>query len=380
MPYARLPEELGFVKPVQGQALQRLHAEKRVIVEKAIGRTSTKSSRWLNPKRRKEAKHLLKFALQLKLRNLTRNTQDIVLPRGSFWHCSREWHQPLLNIREMRLTLKPRAKMTLELDCLGGASVYYCPDGVPMELSAYQLLPKGESADALRGQYDLWRHLKPSVVVPIPSTARKPDTGAGPIAATITERDRSFEEMCAETDRKAREASANDWGRAELEQRALASSRSVVEEAERQRAKEVQLQRVATRKQWEAERKAQDARAMEAYAVVEVGVGRAVDGAAGETGLPDWFEQLAPSAKLAAIRENQLGDWAAFNAWLRTEYDADELADFAFDDEEDLQIHTKFYAVRAAERQKQRLARQQHDQQAAAARRSEKKSWLEWDA
>ena len=44
---------------------------------------------------------------------------------------------------------------------------------------------------------------------------------------------------------------------------------------------------------------------------------------------------------------NKLGDWDDFNAWLRTEYDAEDLAEFNFDEEEDLDIYNDFRAKRA---------------------------------
>ena len=52
--------------------------------------------------------------------------------------------------------------------------------------------------------------------------------------------------------------------------------------------------------------------------------------------------------KLAAIRADKLGDWDAFNAWLRAEYDASDLAEFTFEDEEDLEIYNDFRAKRGS--------------------------------
>ena len=63
--------------------------------------------------------------------------------------------------------------------------------------------------------------------------------------------------------------------------------------------------------------------------------------------LPGWFTALPGYAeKLAAVKANQLGDWDAFNEWLRKEYDAEDLAEFTFEDEEDLEIYNDFRAKR----------------------------------
>lgn len=43
---------------------------------------------------------------------------------------------------------------------------------------------------------------------------------------------------------------------------------------------------------------------------------------------------------------NELGDWDAFNAWLSAEYDEADLADFTFEDEEDLDIYLDYRAKR----------------------------------
>ena len=72
-----------------------------------------------------------------------------------------------------------------------------------------------------------------------------------------------------------------------------------------------------------------------------------------------------PAEKLAAIKADKLGDWAAFTTWLTSEYDAEELADFHFDDEEDLDIYAKFRAVTSAARHKE--AAQKRQAAAAAA-------------
>ena len=47
------------------------------------------------------------------------------------------------------------------------------------------------------------------------------------------------------------------------------------------------------------------------------------------------------------VQANRLGDWDEFNAWLRTEYDAEDLAEFNCDEEEDLDIYKDFRAKRA---------------------------------
>ena len=49
---------------------------------------------------------------------------------------------------------------------------------------------------------------------------------------------------------------------------------------------------------------------------------------------------------------NKLGDWDEFNAWLRTEYDAEDLAaDFNFDEEDDLDIYKDFRVRRRDDRE-----------------------------
>jgi hypothetical protein len=47
------------------------------------------------------------------------------------------------------------------------------------------------------------------------------------------------------------------------------------------------------------------------------------------------------------VQANRLGDWDEFNAWLQTEYDAEDLAEFNCDEEEDLDIYKDFRAKRA---------------------------------
>ena len=41
---------------------------------------------------------------------------------------------------------------------------------------------------------------------------------------------------------------------------------------------------------------------------------------------------------------DKLGDWEGFNEWLRAEYDAEDLAEFTFEDEDDLDIYLHFKA------------------------------------
>lgn len=77
--------------------------------------------------------------------------------------------------------------------------------------------------------------------------------------------------------------------------------------------------------------------------------GKGAEAAAAVEALPEWFEALSGYAeKLEAIKANKLGDWDAFNEWLRSEYSAEDLAEFTFTDPEDLDIYTDFRAKRAA--------------------------------
>jgi len=62
--------------------------------------------------------------------------------------------------------------------------------------------------------------------------------------------------------------------------------------------------------------------------------------------LPGWFEALAGAEKRAAVKANKLGDWDEFNVWLHAEYEAEDLADFTFEDEDDLEIYMHFRAKR----------------------------------
>lgn len=95
---------------------------------------------------------------------------------------------------------------------------------------------------------------------------------------------------------------------------------------------------VAARERREIERLGQHCRAKDQYARVERTLEDKHEASEVE-GLPDWFEALPGySEKLAAIRADRLGDWDAFNAWLRAEYDPSDLADFTFEDEEDLDL------------------------------------------
>lgn len=328
--YIKIPEELGFCRFFDDDALQWKCADKSVSVESAIASTSvTKLGRW--PRRKKAFQ--LKFMLALKLRNLTKQPVAVVLPRGTYWHSTLEWSQPLLLVHETRLSLKPGARMKLRLECFGGGASYYCPLRVPMELSKYQLVPNGACADALRGQYDLWRWLKPSLLVPIPRTEGglvPIPRSAGPLASTLTERDRAFEERCAAGDAKAREAVALAPERVAAEAAALAAAHAVVEAEENRVAAEAARVRAEEAARHEEERKQRDARAQDEYAVVEIDTprGRGVAGvlAADDGSAPDWFEELSVEEALAAVRADKLGDWAAFNTWLKAEYDEDECA------------------------------------------------------
>ena len=45
------------------------------------------------------------------------------------------------------------------------------------------------------------------------------------------------------------------------------------------------------------------------------------------------FDSLPPAKQAAFVKANGFGDWDAFNQWLATKYDADELAEFEFDGE-----------------------------------------------
>ena len=95
----------------------------------------------------------------------------------------------------------------------------------------------------------------------------------------------------------------------------------------------------------EIERLGQEARTKEQYAKVERTIEVKADVAV--EGLPGWFEALTDfRERLAAIKANKLGDWEEFNAWLRTEYDEEDLAEFTFEDEEDIEIYTDFRAKR----------------------------------
>ena len=124
MPYTKMPEELSFVKHFDGSALQRLIAQKAIVIERATGHTATASQ---GPWYRRRKVLRLHFVLRLKLRNVSVEPVRVTLARGTFWHAAHEWHQPLLLVRDTQVVLQPKGKASLALDCFGGASLYYCP-------------------------------------------------------------------------------------------------------------------------------------------------------------------------------------------------------------------------------------------------------------
>ena len=365
MPYTKIPEELNFVKHYHAAALQRLKADGIVSIDGAALRMFSTSRRsCLGLKVSRIATQRL--ALRLKLRNLTKKPVEVVLPKGTFWHSTREWHQPLLLVSETRLTLKGGARRAIDLDTLGAASTYYCKDATPMELSAYQLVAVGDAKDALKDQPRLWQWLKRSLVLPMPANVAAM-AGAPPVASELA-RDRDYERRCQQLDEKAAAGAAAAGAEAAAAEAAalaaaLAAAREMVEEAERQRAVEVAAAN-------EEERKAREARAKDEYAIVErSNVDPMFDGGGGTAaarGVPPWFVSLTTAEKLAAVRADKLGDWEAFNVWLRATYDADELAELTMEDEEDIEVYDKFRAVREAEEAK--AAREQHLAKVLAAR------------
>jgi hypothetical protein len=106
---------------------------------------------------------------------------------------------------------------------------------------------------------------------------------------------------------------------------------------------------VAALQRLEIQRMGQEARAKEQYAKVERTAEAQRQAHVNTVDcLPGWFDALGDdfSEKLAAVKADKLGDWDEFNAWLRMEYDADDLDEFTFDEKEDLDIYLDFRAKR----------------------------------
>ena len=139
--------------------------------------------------------------------------------------------------------------------------------------------------------------------------------------------DAKFEEWCITVDERSRKARAP-----RAEAAALQAAREVVEAVRKQEKAEKAAEHA------EAAR-AREARTKDAYAVVELD--RSDSEVASSPVLPERFMKLSNADKVALIASNGLGDWAAFNDWLRRTYDADELEGFKFD-EDALDVYFKF--------------------------------------
>jgi len=185
-----------------------------------------------------------------------------------------------------------------------------------------------------------------------------------PVASALT-RDASFDARCVAAHELAlQQAALAGQERLDAELAALEAARAVVEAARKRQAEQEREERLQ-------QARAQAERSKDEYAIVELGVSNLADV---EPMRPAWFDALSTySEKLVAIKTNKLGDWEAFNEWLKKEYDAEELAEFHFEDDEDLEIWEKFSAIQHAEKQK--AARQK--QQVGVSAVKMKETWLD---
>ena len=125
------------MRPFDSEALQRLVADGRVAVVSALARSQVQRTRkgiGLCGRRNKAVQ--LRFSLQLRLRNQTRAKLTVVLPRGTCWHNTREWHSPLLTAENRRETLRPARSHTFTVDALGLACIPRASNLLPAPVPA----------------------------------------------------------------------------------------------------------------------------------------------------------------------------------------------------------------------------------------------------